>query len=321
MRFIELIMLMRSLLLLTIRKEAGLRPNRSRFGGLKFLKLTGKRARTLVGLAAVVPALAVPASASASSVLIGSGSSAAQPYMLALFTAYHKLHKNVEFKYTPDGGNAGVKDVQDGISQFGVQTAAPLPSQTKVTFTKLFLDALCIDVNSKNTLKNISLSNLADVFKQPPAFTSWGQLGGNLGNASILTQGRNSAAGQFTFFQAAVLNGGAENTSTTQLTSDGLVKTAIEKNKDAIGYVGLANSGVKGETKATGERALSINGVACSPANVKKKTYPLWRYDWAVLPAKDPNPAVLQFFSWARTSAAAGKVLTAAGAVPAFNKK
>jgi phosphate transport system substrate-binding protein len=311
---------MRSMLLLTIRKEAGLRLNRSRFGGFKYLKLTGKRARTLAGLAVVVPALAIPASASASTVLIGSGSSAAQPYMLALFNAYHKLHKNVEFKYNPDGGNAGVKDVQTGISEFGIQTAAPLLSQTKVTFKKLFLDALCIDVNSTNTLKNISLSNLAGVFKQPPTFTLWSQLGGNLGSNSILTEGRNSAAGQFTFFQSAVLNGGAENTSTTQLTSDGLVKVAIEKNKYAIGYVGLANSGVKGETKATGEKALSINGIGCLPANVKKKTYPLWRYDWAVLPAKQPNPAVLRFFTWARTSAAAGKVLVAAGAVPAFNK-
>ena len=145
-------------------------------------------------------------------------------------------------------------------------------------------------------------------------------MGGNLGGASILTEGRNSAAGQFTFFQSAVLNGAAENSSTTQLTSDGLVKVAIEKNKDAIGYVGLANSGVKGEAKATGEKALSINGIACSPANVKKETYPLWRYDWYVLPATSPNPAVLAFLTWARTSKAAGKVLSTAGAVPAFNK-
>ena len=268
----------------------------------------------------VVPAVAVPATASASTVLIGSGSSAAQPYMLALFTAYHKLHKSVTFRYNPDGGNAGVKDVQSGISEFGIQTAAPLPSQTHVTFTKFFKDALCIDVNSKNTLTNLTIAQLAGIFKQPPTYTAWSQVGGNLGSDSILTEGRNSAAGQFTFFQSAVLNGGAENSSTTQLTSDGLVKVAIEKNKDAIGYVGLANSGVKGETKASGERALSINGIACSPANVKRQTYPLWRYDWYVLPAKDPNPAVLRFLAWARTSKVAGTVLAAAGAVPAFNK-
>src|ERR1700761_1770546 len=184
-------------------KGTGLTPNRSRFGGLKHPKVTAKRAKALLGIAAVIPALAIPASASASTELIGSGSSAAQPYMLALFNAYHKLHKNVVFKYNPDGGNAGVKDVQNGISQFAVQTAAPLPSQTHVTFTKLFLDGLCIDVNSQNTLTNISLAQLAGAFKQPPTYTSWSQLGGNLGSDSILTQGRNAAAGQFTFFQAA----------------------------------------------------------------------------------------------------------------------
>jgi phosphate transport system substrate-binding protein len=312
---------------LTIRKESGLKLNRSRFGGLKQPKLSAKRAKALVGIAAVVPALAisalaVPASASASTQIIGSGSSAAQPYMLALFNAYHKLHKSVEFKYNPDGGNAGVKDVQNGISEFAVQTAAPLPSQTKVTFTKLFIDALCIDVNSKNSLSNLTLSDLAGIFKNPPTFTTWSQVSGsNLGSDSILTEGRNGAAGQFTFFQGVVLNGGAENTSTTQLTSDGLVKTAIEKNKDAIGYVGLANSGAKGETKAVGEKPISINGIACTPANAKAETYPLWRYDWAVLPSSNPNPAALAFFTWVRTSAAAGKVLSGAGAVPAFNKK
>jgi phosphate transport system substrate-binding protein len=294
--------------------------NRSRYGGLKYLKLTGKRAKVLLSLAVVVPAMAVPAVASAGTVLVGSGSSAAQPYMVALFTAYHKLHKSVTFRYSPDGGNAGVKDVQSGISEFGIQTAAPLPSQTHVTFTKFFKDALCIDVNSANKLSNLSLAQLAGVYKQPPTYTAWSQLGGNLGGASILTEGRNSAAGQFTFFQSAVLNGGAEDSSTTQLTSDGLVKIQIEKNKDAIGYVGLANSGVKGEAKAKGEKALSINGIACSPANVKKESYPLWRYDWYVLPATSPNPAVLQFLNWARTSKAAGKVLSTAGAVPAFNK-
>jgi phosphate transport system substrate-binding protein len=299
--------------------------NRSRSGG-SFFKRTGKRARALVSIAVAVPAvalftMALPAAASANTVLIGSGSSAAQPYMLALFTAYHKLHKTISFRYNPDGGNAGVKDVQSGISEFAIQTAAPLASQTHVTFTKFFLDALCIDVNAKNSLQNLTLDQLAGIFKQPPTFTTWSQVGGNnLGGDSILTEGRNSAAGQFTFFQGAVLNGAAENSSTTQLTSDGLVKVAIEKNKDAIGYVGLANSGVKGETPAPTERALTINGIACSPANVKKQTYPLWRYDFSVVPATSPNPAALAFLNWARTSKAAGLVLSAAGAVPAFNK-
>ena len=37
---------------------------RSRYGGLKYLKLTGRRAKVLLSLAVVVPAMAVPAAAS-----------------------------------------------------------------------------------------------------------------------------------------------------------------------------------------------------------------------------------------------------------------
>lgn len=300
----------------------------SRFRGPSHLKLTakrtraivGKRTRAIVGLAAIVPALAIPASASANTVLIGSGSSAAQPFGVALFNAYHKLHRNISFKYNPDGGNAGVKDVQDGVSQFALQPADPVPADTGTTFTKLFLDGLCIDVNTQNKLKNLSLAQLAGIFQKVPTYTTWSQVGGNLGSDAIVTEGRNSAAGQFTFFQSSVLAGGAENPSTTQFSADGLVKNAIEKNKDAIGYVGLANSGAPGETAAKGEKPLAINGVACSPANVKSKKYPLWRFDWGVVPATNPNPQVIKFFNWVRTSPAAGEVLAQAGAVPAFNR-
>ena len=274
----------------------------------------------LVSLAAVVPAVAIPASASASTVLIGSGSSAAQPYMLALFNAYHKLHKNVTLQVQPGRrqrrrqgrpvrhlrvrrADRGAAAVADARHLHEVLQGCPLHRR-----------------QLRNKLSNLSLSQLAGIYKQPPTYTSWSQIGGNLGGASILTEGRNSAAGQFTFFQSAVLNGGAENSSTTQLTSDGLVKIAIEKNKDAIGYVGLANSGVKGETKATGEKALSINGIACSPANVKKQTYPLWRYDWYVLPADQPEPGGAGVPDLGAHEQGGRQGAGTAGAVPAFNK-
>ena len=93
--------------------------------------------------------MAIP-SAAAATTLVGSGSSAAQPYMLELFKAYSKLHKKIRFSYVPDGGNAGVKDVQAGRSQFAINTRPPLPSDSGTTYVKLFLDGLCIAVNKSN---------------------------------------------------------------------------------------------------------------------------------------------------------------------------
>jgi phosphate transport system substrate-binding protein len=292
--------------------------NRSRTGGSKHTHAQkssrfGMKARTcLVGVAAA-GVLAVPATASATTYLNGSGSSAAQPYMEALFAGYHKLHKNIAFHYNPDGGNAGVKDVQNGTSEFAIQTAPPVAANAGTTFYKLFRDALCIDVNSKNKISSLSIPQVANIFEGID--TNWGQVSksSGLGSQTIAPQGRNSAAGQYTFFVSAVLKGGKEAGDVSQLSSDGLVKNAVVKNKDAIGYVGLANS------KAKGEKALKLNGKACTRANVKSEKYPLWRYDWAVLPKSHQNGQVVKFFNWVIHSHAAGVIINKAGAVAAFN--
>ena len=81
--------------------------------------------RSLVGALVAVPALALAPAAGAVT-LIGSGSSAAQPYMLKLFKGYSAIHRSVHFRYSPDGGNAGVQDVQQGRSQFAINTRPPL---------------------------------------------------------------------------------------------------------------------------------------------------------------------------------------------------
>lgn len=282
-------------------RATALKPHRVRF-------------RHLACVAVAVPVLAVPATAGATVTLTGSGSSAAQPYMLALFQAYSKLqHNKVVFKYIPDGGNAGVKDVQQGRVEFAINTRPPEPSDSGTTYKKLFLDALCIDVNSGNSISNVSLSGLKNIFLGTD--TNWSQVGGSSLSATIDPVGRNSSAGQYTFFQQSVLGGATQSSNVSQLTSDGLVATSVIKDPDAIGYVGLAHSAEKGE------KALEVNGVPCDAAHVKSETYPLFRYDWAVLPSSNPNVAVEQFLNWVTTSSAAGTVINKAGAVAAFNKK
>ncbi len=274
------------------------------------------RLRALAAVAVALPALALtalalPAAAAAKTVtLVGSGSSAAQPYMLELFRGYSQTHKNIRFQYIPDGGNAGVKDVQAARVEFSINTRPPLPSDSGTTQEKLFLDALCIAVNNTNSLSNITLSNLANVFLGVD--TSWSQVPGSNLTGTIDPVGRNSAAGQYTFFQQAVLGGATQASNVYQATSDGLVQTHIEQDQSSIGYVGLAHS-------ASGVKKLTVNGVACSATSIRNETYPLFRYDWGVVPSGHPNVQVLQFFNWVRTSVAAGKIINEAGAVAAFN--
>jgi phosphate transport system substrate-binding protein len=257
--------------------------------------------------------LAVPASAAATT-LFGSGSSAAQPYMLELFRGYNKLHHKIHFKYIPDGGNAGVKDVQQHRSQFAINVRPPLPSDAGTTYDKLFLDGLCLAVNPANHLGNVSLSTAKDIFTAVD--TNWDQVAGSNLSTTIDPVGRNSAAGTYTFFQSAVLGGETQASNVQQQTSDGLVAVAVSKDQNAIGYVGLSHSG-----KGSGVKKLTVNGVPCDPAHIRNESYPLFRYIWSVLPTATANRQVERFFDWVRTSRAAGKIIGKSGAVPAFNKR
>jgi phosphate transport system substrate-binding protein len=272
------------------------------------------RIRTLVISAVALVALAIPASASAVT-LIGSGSVAAQPVLEALFKTYTKqVNHSVHFHYTADGGNAGVKDVQNGVSQFAGQARTPLPSDAGTTYVKMFLDGLCLDVNPSNKLTDISIQQTHDIYRG--LLTNWSQVPGSGLATTIDPVGRDTNGGTYNFFLQAVLNNELPSSNVNALTADGLVVNAVKQDPNAIGYDGLAWQG-------KGQKALKVNGVPCSPSkiSVEPLKYPLSRYIFIVLPTANPSPAVQKFVDWARTSSLAGQVIAKAGGVAAFNKK
>jgi phosphate transport system substrate-binding protein len=274
------------------------------------------RTRTIATLAAAIPALALPTAAAAVT-LQGAGSSAEQPILNVLFRAYSRSHKGIRFAFNPDGGNAGVKLVQQHRAEFAINTRPPLPSDSGTTYIKIFLDGLCVAVNPANSLSNLTVGSVKNIFLGLD--TSWSQVGGSNLTTTIDPVGRNSTAGSYTFFQQAVLGGTIQASNVLPETSDGLVATQIKQDHNAIGYVGLAHSGT-----GSGVKTLALNGVACAPANIKNNSYPLWRWIWAVLPTPSgsvkPDPRVEKFVNWVATSKTAGGVISRAGAVAAFNK-
>jgi len=272
------------------------------------------RIKTLAITALALVGLAVPASAGAQT-LIGSGSVAAQPVLQALFATYTKqVNPKITFTYTADGGNAGIKDVQNGTSQFAGQARTPLPSDAGTTYIKLYLDGLCIDVNPKNKLSNISIQNLHDIYRG--ILTNWNQVGGSGLETTIDPVGRDTNGGTYNFFLQSVLNNEPPASNVNALTADGLVVNAVKQDPNAIGYAGLA-------WQKKGLKPVKVEGKACEAKNISVEPlkYPLSRYIFIVLPTANPSPAVQKFVDWARTSSLAGEVINKAGGVAAFNKK
>ena len=274
------------------------------------------RIKTLAITAMAVLGLAVPATAGAQQ-LIGSGSVAAQPVLQALFAAYTKnVNPKIHFTYTADGGNAGIKDVQNGTSQFAGQARTPLPSDAGTTYIKLYLDGLCMDVNPKNKLTNVTTQSLHDIYRG--LITNWNQVPGSGLETTIDPVGRDTNGGTYTFFLQSVLNNELPASNVNALTADGLVVNAVKQDPNAIGYAGLA-------WQSKSIKALKVNGVKCEAKNISVEPlkYPLSRYLFLVLPGNgtESPPALLKFIDWARKSKLAGEVIAAAGGVPAFNKK
>ena len=110
----------------------------------------------------------------------------------------------VHFVYTANGGNAGVKDVQNGTSQFAGQARTPLPSDAGTTYIKMYLDGLCLDVNPKNKLSNITIQQTHDIYRG--LLTNWSQIPGSGLDTTIDPVGRDTNGGTYNFFLQAVLN-------------------------------------------------------------------------------------------------------------------
>jgi phosphate transport system substrate-binding protein len=273
-----------------------------------------KKKTLAVAVGAVLALAASASSAVASTTLIGSGSTAAEPVLRPLFAAYTKAsHGKVRFLYTPNGGNAGVADVQSGKSQFAGQARPPLPSDAGTTYVKLYLDGLCIDVNPANKLTNISIPQVADIFHA--VTTNWSQVPGSNLSTTIDPVGRDTNGGTYNFFLQGVLNNQAPSSKVNAQPSDGLVQQQVKGDPNAIGYTGLAYQGA-----GSGQHALNLNGVPCTAKNIKKLRYPLSRFIFLVYPTSGANSNVQRFADWVRTNPTAGKIIAKAGGVPAFNR-
>jgi phosphate transport system substrate-binding protein len=148
----------------------------------------------------------------------------------------------------------------------------------------MFMDGLCLDVNAKNPLKNITIQQTHDIYRG--LLTNWNQIPGSYSDATISPVGRDTNGGTYNFFLQAVLNNEPPASNVNALTADGLVVNAVKQDPNAIGYDGLAWQGKGCSAK--------VNGVPASQQDPKFK-YPLVLF--IVLPTDSPkSPA--KFIDW-----------------------
>lgn len=193
---------------------------------------------------------------------------------------FMKAHPDIEVTVTGGGSNTGIAallnkgaDIADASRQIKPEELeAAKKNNVDVKEFTVAQDALSIIVNPSNTIKELTVDQIADIYLGK--ITNWKQLGG--ADQNIVANGRDSSSGTYVFFQEHVLNKQAfANTVLNNPATTAIVEN-VAQDAGAIGYVGLGyvSDSVKAVPVKKSARSAAVHG---TPETVLSGEYALSR--------------------------------------------
>ena len=234
------------------------------------------------------------------------GSTSMSKVINALGEAFMENNSGVKFTYNATGSGTGITAVKDSTCDIGLSSRYLKDSEKAegLQETILAIDGIAIIVHSGNTVSDLTLEQIASIFKGE--ITNWSDVGGSDGEIVLI--GREESSGTRDGFESITDTEDACKYR-QELTSNGAVLTAVAENPNAIGYVSL--SSVKDTVKA-----VSVNGVAPSETTIKDGSYAIQRPFVLVTKEGVPLSETAQAFFDYATSSEANKIISEAGVVP-----
>jgi phosphate transport system substrate-binding protein len=225
------------------------------------------------------------------------GSTTLQPLATQWAAAFHKSHSSITVNVYGGGSGTGIKDAGSGTADIGMSSRELTQAEKDsglVPF-EVARDAVVVVVNPANKYRISGRATIEKIFRGQ--ITNWRQLGSAMPNKAIVLVGRTGASGTYAFFKEKFLRNLYKQSSRAKTyASNGLVRSAVARDKYAIGYISMAyvNSSVK---------ALKIDGHVPNKANALSGAYPYVRGLYFVTKGTRSGDAKT-FMDWCLTSAA-----------------
>ncbi|MGL5312353.1 MAG: phosphate ABC transporter substrate-binding protein [Peptostreptococcaceae bacterium] len=198
-----------------------------------------------------------------------SGSTSVGPVMEVEAEKFQAANEGVKVEIQQVGSSAGIKNTIDGTSEIGM-SSRDLKDEEKasgLTETQIAIDGIAVIVNSNNGVKDLTVDQIKDIYTGK--VTNWKEVGG--ADAPIVVVSREDGSGTRDGFQEGVGFESEELTADAQISDgSGSIKSAVEGNENAIGYISL---GYVDETV----KAVAVNGVEASEDTIKDKSYVIQR--------------------------------------------
>ncbi|MBC8125983.1 MAG: phosphate ABC transporter substrate-binding protein [Gloeobacteraceae cyanobacterium ES-bin-144] len=219
-------------------------------------------------------------------------------------------NKGVKFEIAAEGSSTAFPALANGTAQIGMSSRKIKEDErtfcrTKGVYVKeiaLCHDMICVIVNKNSPLTKLSKDQVAKIFTGQ--IKDWSEIGGSPGPISIYT--RNTSSGTYKDWQKLAMGGRDYPSSSQKMAGTEQIAQEVAKNKNGIGYVGLAYA------KTSGVKALPIDGTEPVAANANKYIYARLCYLYA---SDKPTPEADSFIKFAM-SPAGQAIVSKVGFIP-----
>jgi phosphate transport system substrate-binding protein len=271
-------------------------------------KLTGALALSLLALAcgdgqsapgagATAPGDRRPLTVKGSDTMVILGQRLAEEYM--------KENRGAVVQVNGGGSGTGIAALINGTVDLA-QSSRPIKDAERKSIeqqrnaelveTPVALDALAVFVHASNPLRELSIGQVAAIYKGE--VTNWSEVGGP--SAPVVLYGRESSSGTYDYFREHVLGKADFSPRVQTLQGTAAIINAVARDRNAIGYGGIAYAS---DVAAVAIRGAEGPAVAPSEASVADGSYPLARHLYFYYPASSPE-RVKRFVDWSLGPAA-----------------
>lgn len=213
---------------------------------------------------------------------------------------YMKKHSGIIIQVTGGGSGTGISALINGTTDICNSSRAMKDSEKqklKQNFgsagieIKCAIDGLAIYLNESNPISELSLQQVRDIYTGK--MKNWKELGGK--DAAIILYSRENNSGTYVYFKDEVLMGDDFAPQSQNMPGTAAVVNAIAKDKNGIGYGGVAYG--KGIKEIKLKKEVQSPSYAPTIENIRKGLYPLSRYLYMYL-QKKPSGEIKKYVDW-----------------------
>jgi len=222
------------------------------------------------------------------------GSTTVLPIAQITAEEFMNIHPDVVISIQGGGSGVGIASLIDGTCDIANASRAMKEAEIKNAIAKgvdpvahiVAMDGIAVIVHPSNKINNLSRAEIKKIYTGK--ISNWKEVGGP--DQKIVVLSRDVASGTYEAFNKLALNDEKVRRDALLNASNKAIAAAVEKTPGAIGYVGIGY--ITPQVKA-----LTVDDIACTRANVVAKIYPYSRPLFMYTNGR-PTGAVKRYFDF-----------------------